>query len=55
MKWQPNLEERKHLELIIIMATDCLLGKGTDTKKTFTQNLELIARLMYVVTPEEGA
>jgi len=40
--WQPNKEERKYLELVLNMTLDCLLGKGTDTKKTYLENLNRI-------------
>ena len=42
MNWNPSMEERKYLELVISMTTDCLIGKGTVDLSTYTTNLCMI-------------
>ena len=44
--WKPSEEEKKYLELLLSMVTDCLLGRGTEDEKTFLANLKLIANRM---------
>ena len=38
--WEPNEREKKYLELIAVMTTDCMLGIGTLDRKTYFYNLE---------------
>jgi len=49
MKWQPSKEEHKHLKLVLSMTTDCMMGKGTDTVKTYAMNLRNIAEGIEVI------
>ena len=41
--WEPDITEQKYVKLVMSMSMDCLLGKGTDTPKAYTQNLRMIA------------
>ena len=43
MEWNPTEDEKKHLTLICGMCFDCIEGHGTENKKTFLANLQLIA------------
>ena len=40
--WEPSDEQKKYLELVVVMSTDCILGKGTDTVDTYIGNLKSI-------------
>jgi len=44
--WEPNEEEKKYLDLIAGMTVDCRMGRGTDSRKTYLENLEEIIRQM---------
>jgi hypothetical protein len=42
--WRPILDlEKKHLELVIGMSTDCLMGNGVDKRSTYTHHLRAVA------------
>ena len=43
MSWKPDEEEKKYIELVMSMSSDCLLGRGTSNLQTFCENLNLIA------------
>ena len=49
--WTPNDAEKKHLELVIAMSTDCLMGNGTVDVITYVRNLRMIADLMVPKQP----
>ena len=44
--WTPNKTEKKHMELIVSMSIDCILGKGTDNLDTYLTNLRQIADIL---------
>ena len=44
--WKPNKIEKKHIELIVSMSIDCILGKGTDNLHTYLANLRKIADIL---------
>lgn len=44
MKWTPNKEDKRYINLIWAMCTDTLQSNGTDTKETFISNLRLICK-----------
>lgn len=46
MNWQPNEEQRKYLNTIFSMTVDCLMGKGTVDRGTYTSNLKTMADLI---------
>ena len=41
--WKPDAEEIRYLQCVVSMSTDSLVGQGTDSRKTFTNNLRMIA------------
>ena len=43
MRWKQTANETRYLELIASMTVDSLIGKGADTRSTFTANLRVIA------------
>jgi len=44
--WKPDLTEQKYIKLVMSMSVDCLMNKGTNTAKAYTQNLRTIADLI---------
>ena len=46
MYWTPNEEEKKYLELIIGMSSDCLCSNGTVDLQTYIKNLKTIVNLL---------
>ncbi len=46
MNWQPNKEQGKYLNTIASMTVDCLMGKGTVDRGTYTSNLKMMADLI---------
>jgi len=41
--WSPTSAEHAHLECVITMTTDCLMGRGCDSVATYAANLRRIA------------
>ena len=52
MKWVPNAKQQRLLELVISMATGCLMGKGTGDVETCAINLRLIAESLVLGATE---
>jgi hypothetical protein len=44
--WKPSPEEREHLECVMGMSMDCIMGNGVDKLTTYTSNLRMIADKM---------
>jgi len=44
MEWIPTAKERKYIELVISMSTDCLMGRGTQNADTYCLNLIMISK-----------
>lgn len=42
MSWTPTKEQRKYLEIVVSMSTDCILGCGVDSLRTYLVNLEIV-------------
>lgn len=57
--WIPTNDEKRYLDLIASMTVDCLLGKGTVNRRTYTDNLRTCANqldeLQTVEAPSKGA
>jgi len=54
-RYHPKDElEIDHLKLVIGMTTECLMGKGCDTRKCYTDNLRRVADAIDKL-PEEKA
>ena len=52
-RWKVLAKEKEYLELIISMTTDCLMGKGTDSRSAYTSNLRMIANCIDAISGEE--
>ena len=46
MNWNPNDRQKKFLETIIVMSTDCIMGKGTANIETYLSNLRIMADMI---------
>ncbi len=49
MEWRPSEEENRYLRLVLSMTIDCMMGKGTDTVETYTNNLRIIGEELEVI------
>ena len=44
MNWNPSEKEKKYVELVIAMSSDCLLGRGVVDADCYCLNLIMIAK-----------
>ncbi len=48
--WEPSVEEKKYLDLVMAVSVDCSLGRGTVDRETYLANLESVIKLLGDVT-----
>lgn len=53
MAWKPSKEEKRFVELVAAMSTDCLMGNGTTDRKTYLLNLRAVADCLEKLKEEE--
>jgi hypothetical protein len=51
--WEPTENEKRYLQLIISMSVDCCMGRGTQDRRTYTDNLRVCANQIDEIAMKE--